>query len=199
MLNPFFLFNGAILNQLTTHTQNRLVLIWSTTMYIGQAMKDIIRWNRPKSPPVIVLEPEYSLEYGMPSTHAMVGFALPFSAFIFTQSRYVYPFWLGFALASAWCLLVCGSRLYLGMHTVLDVIAGVLLSATILFSLAPIIDLIDEFCLSNLMAPFVSFAIVSLMSICYPKSDRWSPARGDTCGKLAVSRRASSLIVQLIS
>ena len=152
-------------------------------MYIGQALKDIIRWNRPKSPPVVVLEPEYSLEYGMPSTHAMVGFALPFSVFIFTQSRYVYPLWLGFALASAWCLLVCGSRLYLGMHTVLDVIAGVLLSATILFSLAPVIDLIDEFSLANLTAPFLSFAIVSLMSIYYPKSDRWSPARGDTCGR----------------
>lgn len=120
----------------------------------------------------------------MPSTHAMVGFALPFSMFIFTQSRYVYPFWLGFALASVWCLLVCGSRLYLGMHTVLDVIAGVLLSATILFSLAPIIDLVDEFNLSNLTAPFLSFVIVSLMSIYYPQSDRWSPARGDTCGRL---------------
>lgn len=119
----------------------------------------------------------------MPSTHAMVGFALPFSAFIFTQSRYVYPFWAGLALASAWCLLVCGSRLYLGMHTVLDVIAGVLLSATILFSLVPIIDLVDEFSLSNLVAPFLSFAIVSLMSIYYPQSDRWSPARGDTCGR----------------
>lgn len=172
---PFFLHN------IDSFIGRRLILIWSITMYIGQALKDIIRWSRPKSPPVVVLEPEYSLEYGMPSTHAMVGFVLPFSIFIFTQSRYFYPFWIGFALACAWCLLVCTSRLYLGMHTVLDILVGLCLSATILFILAHFIDLIDEFNLKNLISPFISFSIVVLMSIYYPKSDRWSPARGDTC------------------
>ena len=66
----------------------RLVLVWVIIMYFGQALKDVIRWPRPSSPPVIVLEPEYALEYGMPSTHAMVGSALPFSLIIFTLNRY---------------------------------------------------------------------------------------------------------------
>lgn len=117
----------------------------------------------------------------MPSTHAMVGFALPFSVFIFTQSRYIYPFWLGFALASIWCLLVCGSRLYLGMHTVLDILVGLLLSATILSVCVPFVDLIDEPHFKSLSSPLITSTILCLMSIYYPKSDRWSPARGDTC------------------
>lgn len=67
------------------------------------------------------------------------------------------------------------------MHTVLDVLAGLLLSAVILFICAPIIDQIDEFNLKSSYSPLLSFIIIALMSIYYPKSDRWSPARGDTC------------------
>ncbi len=33
-------------------------------MYIGQALKDVIQWPRPMAPPVVVLEPEYAIEYG---------------------------------------------------------------------------------------------------------------------------------------
>lgn len=65
-----------------------MVLVWVIIMYIGQALKDVIRWPRPASPPVVSLEPEYAIEYGMPSTHAMVGMALPFSMLIFTVHRY---------------------------------------------------------------------------------------------------------------
>ena len=123
----------------------------------------------------------------MPSTHAMVGFSLPFSIFILTQSRYACSFWTGFTIASIWCLLVCSSRLYLGMHTVLDILVGLLLSATILLFLAPIINFIDEFNLRNANAPIIAFIIVYLMSVYYPKADRWSPARGDTCVMIGFS------------
>lgn len=79
---PFWFWNidGAV--------GRRMVLLWVIVMYIGQALKDVIRWPRPASPPVVSLEPEYAVEYGMPSTHAMVGFALPFSMVIFTVNRY---------------------------------------------------------------------------------------------------------------
>lgn len=79
---PFWFWNidGAV--------GRRMVLVWVLIMYIGQALKDVIRWPRPSSPPVVSLEPEYVLEYGMPSTHAMVGVSLPFSMLIFTVNRY---------------------------------------------------------------------------------------------------------------
>lgn len=79
---PFWFWNidGAV--------GRRMVLVWVLIMYIGQALKDVIRWPRPSSPPVVSLEPDYVLEYGMPSTHAMVGVSLPFSMLIFTVNRY---------------------------------------------------------------------------------------------------------------
>lgn len=50
----------------------RVVFVWSVVMYFGQMLKDIIRWPRP-GPPVQRLQNKWSIEYGMPSTHAMVS------------------------------------------------------------------------------------------------------------------------------
>lgn len=70
----------------------RMIIVWVAIMYIGQALKDVIKWPRPSAPPVVQLEPEYAIEYGMPSTHAMVGVALPASTLIFTYARYEVSF-----------------------------------------------------------------------------------------------------------
>ena len=42
---------------------------------------------------------EWAAEYGMPSTHAMLGLAVPASVLLFTVDRYQYPplLWAGIA------------------------------------------------------------------------------------------------------
>lgn len=57
-------------------------------MYIGQVSKDILKWPRPLSPPVVKLEKRTNAEYGMPSTHAMAATAISFSFFIATTNQY---------------------------------------------------------------------------------------------------------------
>ena len=57
-------------------------------MYVGQAAKDLICWPRPTSPPVVRLEGRYELEYGMPSTHAMVGVVIPFGMLYYSYGYY---------------------------------------------------------------------------------------------------------------
>jgi len=57
-------------------------------MYIGQVSKDILKWPRPLSPPVVKLEIRTDAEYGMPSTHAMAATAISFSFFITTTNQY---------------------------------------------------------------------------------------------------------------
>lgn len=54
----------------------------------GQSLKDIVKWPRPTCPPVIRLQKKWAFEYGMPSTHAMVGVAFPSTVLYFTSSRY---------------------------------------------------------------------------------------------------------------
>jgi len=57
-------------------------------MYIGQVSKDILKWPRPLSPPVVKLERRTDAEYGMPSTHAMAATAISFSFLIATVNQY---------------------------------------------------------------------------------------------------------------
>lgn len=161
----------------------RVILVWNLTMYIGQGLKDIIRWNRPSMPPVVQLERKWALEYGMPSTHAMVGLAVPFSIVTFIIDRYELPSHLTYlfiSLVFVWCAMVCTSRIYLGMHSLADIAAGLAMDVLLLPFILPLVHHADFFLLSSRWAPVITISL-SLMAVWfYPGSDRWTPARGDT-------------------
>ncbi|NXG69269.1 SGPP2 phosphatase, partial [Baryphthengus martii] len=158
----------------------RMIIVWSIVMYIGQVSKDILKWPRPLSPPVVKLEMRTDAEYGMPSTHAMAATAISFSFLIATVNQYQYPFELGLAAAFVFSTLVCLSRLYTGMHTVLDVIGGALISAMLLVLLYPVWDTIDHLLLTSPFCPLLSIAMPLVLCYNYPKLDYYSPTRGDT-------------------
>ena len=69
----------------------QLVLVWSLVMYLGQALKDVIQWERPRMPVVVQLQSKWSEEFRMPSTHAMMGLALPSATFYLTVAKYSFP------------------------------------------------------------------------------------------------------------
>ncbi|XP_069720917.1 sphingosine-1-phosphate phosphatase 2 [Phaenicophaeus curvirostris] len=158
----------------------RMVIVWSIVMYIGQVSKDILKWPRPLSPPVVKLEMRTDAEYGMPSTHAMAATSISFSFFIATLNQYKYPFELGLIAAFVFSALVCLSRLYTGMHTVLDVIGGALISAVLLVLLYPAWDVIDHLLLTSPFCPLLSIVVPLVLCYNYPKLDNYSPTRGDT-------------------
>jgi hypothetical protein len=66
----------------------KMCMLWQILMYLGQLTKDIVKWPRPSSPPVVRLEKRYELEYGMPSTHAMVGTTVPFALLLLSCDKY---------------------------------------------------------------------------------------------------------------
>ncbi|NXX85750.1 SGPP2 phosphatase, partial [Urocolius indicus] len=158
----------------------RMIIIWSIVMYIGQVSKDILKWPRPLSPPVVKLEMRTNAEYGMPSTHAMAATAISFSFLIATVNQYKYPLELGLVAAFVFSTLVCLSRLYTGMHTVLDVIGGALISAVLLVLLYPAWDTIDHLLLTSPFCPLFSIVVPLVLCYNYPKLDYYSPTRGDT-------------------
>lgn len=81
----FFTFCLWNLNSLVTR---QMAIIWHAGMYLGQAVKDIICWERPSSPPCARLELRYEEEYGMPSTHATVGVIIPFGLLLIAHRHY---------------------------------------------------------------------------------------------------------------
>lgn len=84
----YLVFFPLVFWNIDAHLLRQVAIIWHTGMYIGQAMKDIIKYPRPASPPVIPLEKRYAQEYGMPSTHACVGSIIPFGFFVLCINRY---------------------------------------------------------------------------------------------------------------
>ncbi|XP_037706162.1 sphingosine-1-phosphate phosphatase 2 [Choloepus didactylus] len=162
------------------YLSRRLVIIWVLVMYVGQMAKDILKWPRPFSPPVVKLENRVIAEYGMPSTHAMAATAISFTLLISTKDRYAYPFVWGLMTAVVFSTLVCLSRLYTGMHTVLDVVGGVLMTALLIALTYPAWTLID--CLDSAHPLIPVCVVVVLFFLCYnyPVSDDYSPTRADT-------------------
>ncbi|XP_007933821.1 sphingosine-1-phosphate phosphatase 2 [Orycteropus afer afer] len=168
------------------YLSRRLIIIWVLVMYVGQVAKDILKWPRPFSPPAVILEKRIVAEYGMPSTHAMAATAISFTFLISTMDRYEYPFVLGLMVAVAFSTLVCLSRLYTGMHTALDVVGGVLITALLIALTYPAWTLIDHLDSASPLFPVCVIIVLFFLCYNYPVSDYYSPTRADTTTILAV-------------
>ncbi|RVE41166.1 hypothetical protein evm_014183 [Chilo suppressalis] len=105
----------------------------------------------------------------------MVGVSIPFSVLLYTIDRYQYPEHWGVVIAVAWCTLICVSRVYLGMHSVLDIAAGLLLSSLLLVVLIPVVDWLDGLLLTNNFAPLIVITLSILAIVFYPDADKWTP------------------------
>ncbi|XP_047728370.1 sphingosine-1-phosphate phosphatase 2 isoform X1 [Prionailurus viverrinus] len=167
------------------YLSRRLVIIWVLVMYIGQMAKDILKWPRPFSPPVVKLEKRVIAEYGMPSTHAMAATSISFTLLISTMDRYQYPFVLGLLMAVVFSTLVCLSRVYTGMHTVLDVLGGILVTVVLIVLTYPAWTLIDRLDSASPLFPVCVIVVPFFLCYNYPVSDCYSPTRADTTTILA--------------
>ncbi|KAM7298292.1 sphingosine-1-phosphate phosphatase 2 [Ixodes scapularis] len=163
----------------------RVLAVWALALYCGGVAKDVIRWPRPSSPPVVQFDRKYAAEYGMPSTHAMTGASVPFGLLVFTMHRYEYSLPLGLLVCTVWCALLCISRLYLGMHTVLDLLGGLLLAWALMLVLVPVALPVDHLLLNSPWGPPLVVGVVALLCLAYPAPREWTPARGDSCVVLA--------------
>ncbi|XP_045187296.2 sphingosine-1-phosphate phosphatase 2-like [Mercenaria mercenaria] len=164
----------------------QILLIWYPLMYFGQFLKDWIQWPRPGPPAVRLEGNRFEMEYGMPSTHTIVGTCIPFSLLFLTSKYYEYPFILGLLAAITWAGLVAASRVYLGMHTAFDCIAGISLTAIALPWMLSVVEYVEYYQVTSPYAPFVSFLIPLLACIYYPKPKVWSITRGDTSNIVSI-------------
>ncbi|XP_020503076.1 sphingosine-1-phosphate phosphatase 1 [Labrus bergylta] len=182
---PFLFWNIDAL------VSRRLIVVWAWNLFVGQSTKDMIRWSRPASPPVVKVEVFYNSEYSMPSTHAMTGTAIPFCLFMLTYGRWQYPFLFGLSVALSWSILVCVSRVYMGMHSILEVITGFLYSLLILAFFQPILEKIDNFYMTDHYAPLVIIVSHVSLGLMAFSLDSWSTSRGDTAQALGTGAGAA--------
>ena len=102
------------------------------------------------------------------------------SVVVLSFTRYNINLPICIVVATLFCLWVCCSRLYLGMHSLLDVIAGVLYSTLMLVLMLPFLEPLDKFIIHYDYSPLVSIIFGYLICYFYPSLKQWSTARGDT-------------------
>lgn len=172
---PFLIWN------IDEYLARRTVILWAVIMYVGQSAKDVIQWPRPPSPPVISVEKRFQVEYGMPSTHAMVGTIIPFCLVYFSYDRYQYPLYIGVIFGICWCVLVSTSRLYMGMHTLQDLLVGIAFAVVLLATVIPLLDVsIDRWVFSSPNTPIFLVVVPIILILMYPTPPRYTQTRADT-------------------
>ncbi|KAL3141674.1 hypothetical protein ABBQ32_004364 [Trebouxia sp. C0010 RCD-2024] len=124
----------------------RLVLLMGLCLYVGNAMKDLLSAPRPfgaqyKGNQVKLIGPTKleaninAQEYGLPSSHTMNSLCLNFFIVHYLLDKHMVPaewalaMYLGTAVWVAWVGL---ARVYMGLHTPIDIGAGALLGTLVL-------------------------------------------------------------------
>lgn len=77
---PVFFFN------IDAFIGRKIVLHWFINMYVGGALKQVFKEERPKTP-AIQMQEKYSNEYSLPSTHAMGALPIATAILYFALER----------------------------------------------------------------------------------------------------------------
>lgn len=158
-------------------------LQWVVTFYVGQFWKDTTKLPRPPNGQGVVrLEKHYEHEYGMPSTHASNGIAMPWYIVYLSWERFAGPRVILVALASFWTLSCLGSRMYMGVHSPADLVTGSALGVTLLAAAIAWAAPLDAFLMTSAHSVWVLPLLACLLVAVYPRPRRpyWLNSPGDT-------------------
>ena len=152
----------------------------SLCIYVGNAIKDTVCADRPKCPPVKRIGKserggEHAMEYGFASTHTINSFVL--SAYVVWASSFRESV-AAWAAVGAWTLSIAYGRIYLGMHSPIDVVAGLFIGIALLVFWIGAEPFVEAFLTQPSTGIVVPFQL--LMSICttnaYPRPLRPTPS-----------------------
>ncbi|KAM3248466.1 Lipid phosphate phosphatase delta [Capsicum annuum] len=132
----------------------QMTLLMAFCDYIGNCIKDVVCAPRPSSPPVRRItatedEKENALEYGLPSSHTLntlclSGFLLQY-ILSYTQNDDAITGLSGLAIVCLFVFFIAVGRIYLGMHSLIDIIGGLIIGLAILASWLSVHKYIDDF------------------------------------------------------
>ncbi|XP_042480907.1 lipid phosphate phosphatase delta-like [Macadamia integrifolia] len=163
----------------------QMTLLMAFCDYIGNSIKDAVSAPRPSSPPIRRItatkdEEENALEYGLPSSHTLntvclAGYFLHYilySAKISDTTEVL----SGVTMACLVVGFIGFGRIYLGMHSLIDVLAGLILGLVILGFWLLVHGYVDNFIVSgHNVASF--WAILSfLLLFAYPTPELPTPS-----------------------
>ena len=123
------------------------------------------------------LEKHHETEYGMPSTHALGGL-LPFSMLLALRRHGVLVSWIWWLFAVIYLLSVCVSRLYLGVHSLLDIGSSVVLGVPVLLLLHSAGSPLEDAVFFKPHSIFLHVLMVLLFVCAVPRAAPWTASLG---------------------
>lgn len=85
--------------------------------------------------------------------------------------------WLGVICIVLWVGIISLSRIYLGMHSVLDVLMGIFISVVLLATLLPFTNIIEKFFATSEVSPLFIILVPVVLIAMFPTSNNWTPTR----------------------
>nr|GEV96598.1 lipid phosphate phosphatase delta-like [Tanacetum cinerariifolium] len=163
----------------------QMTLLMAFCDYTGNCIKDVVSAPRPKSPPVRILtvtedEKENAMEYGLPSSHTLNTVCLSgyLLHYIFSYNGTSDPSFqlAAFAFVCLFVGLIGLGRIYLGMHSVVDIIGGLVLGLAILQFWLCIHEHVDNFVVSGQNVTSFWVALSFLLLFAYPTPELPTPS-----------------------
>ncbi|XP_039042255.1 lipid phosphate phosphatase delta-like [Hibiscus syriacus] len=163
----------------------QMTLLIASCDYLGNCMKDVVSAPRPNCPPVRRItattdDEDNALEYGLPSSHTLntvclSGFLVYYIlSYIPSEDAYVE---LGAVTVA--CLLVgfIGfGRIYLGMHSLIDIAGGLVVGLVILAMWLTVYECVDAFIVSGHNVTSFWDVLSFLLLFAYPTPELPTPS-----------------------
>lgn len=153
--------------------------------FVGNCIKDVVSAPRPSSPPVkriTATEDEIAnaMEYGLPSSHTLntvclSGFLMHY-VLSYNQIKDPTTQLVGIAIVCVFVGLVGFARIYLGMHSLIDIIGGLVLGLVILSFWLSVHTHIDTFIVSGQNVSSFWALLSFLLLFAYPTPEFPTPS-----------------------
>ncbi|XP_031096488.1 lipid phosphate phosphatase delta [Ipomoea triloba] len=163
----------------------QMTLLMAFCDYMGNCIKDVVSAPRPTSPPVRRItatedEKENALEYGLPSSHTLntlclSGYLLHY-VLSHTKNEDLSTEIAGIALVCLLVGLIGLGRIYLGMHSLIDIIGGLAFGLAILAFWLSVHNYIDDFVVSGQNVTSFWSALSFLLLFAYPTPEQPTPS-----------------------
>lgn len=163
----------------------QMTLLMAFCDYLGNCIKDSVSAPRPSCPPVRRVtatkdEKENAMEYGLPSSHTLntvclSGYLLHY-VLSYAHNRDAVMILAGVSMVCLLVALIGTGRIYLGMHSLVDIIGGLAIGLVILAFWLTMHEYVDNFIVSGQnVTPF--WAALSLVLLfAYPTPEFPTPS-----------------------